>query len=422
MLTPATRRHCPRGRECDVEPLKALAAFRCADDISAVDKAERDLVAPARLWSLDVLRGVCASVVFLSHWHLWSDFAPQPGLESWVRRVGEILHDSLSVLTWPTGGHHPAVLAFFVLSGFCIHYPFERRALETAPVPGWSGYFSRRALRIMPVYWAACTLGLVLIAAEAFRPSGSPLLALHANFSAGDIAVRFSGLAGIYPREIFAGNYILTTVTVEIFMYAAYPLFYRYAARGRWSELGLTFLALHVLSILMLRFFSPYWVFNSIFMLGVFWYAGALAAHLFLTGRGRVSLFWLLAAWGGFLVLKATPHFPGLNLLKQAAWGVVCVLGILWAVQFEVRRPEVGGLRSIQLLRGAGTISYSLYAMHTPAIMLATWALIQAGLRHYTLQLAATMAASIAATAVAHYCLERRLYYQRVGVASDKTR
>ena len=81
---------------------------------------------PVRLWSLDVLRGICAGVVFLSHWHLWSDFAPATELEAIIHRIGDYLHDTLTLLTWPTGGHHPAVLGFFVLSGFCIHYPFER--------------------------------------------------------------------------------------------------------------------------------------------------------------------------------------------------------------------------------------------------------------------------------------------------------
>ena len=387
-----------------------------------MDNAGLPTVAPARLWSLDVLRGLCAGIVFLSHWHLWSDFAPQPGLESLVRQAASVVHDAVTVLTWPTGGHHPAVLAFFVLSGFCIHYPYERRALTGAPEPGWRDYFGRRFQRIMPVYWAACLLGLAFVAAETWRPSDSPLLSLHALSSPGDVVIRLTGLAGVVPREIFAGNYILTTVTVEIFMYAAYPLFHQWAARGRWSELGLTFIALHLVAILMLRYFSPYWVFNSLLMLGIFWHAGALAAHLFLTGRGRVSGHWLLLAWAGFLALKAMPHFPGLNLMKQAAWAGVCMLGILWVIQLERRYPATADLRPMRLLRSTGTISYSLYAMHTPAIMLATWVLIHAGLRNYLLQLAATLTASVMATAAAHYGLERRLYRPRTEAAGGAAR
>lgn len=375
-----------------------------------MDKVVPSAIDPPRLYSLDVLRGICAGVVFLSHWHLWSDFPPRGEIETFIRQIGNAFYVALRTLTWPTGGHHPAVLGFFVLSGFCIHYPFERRALRGSINASWPDYFRRRFLRIMPVYWAACLLGVLFVLAEKFHPTGSPLLALHGAASVEDVFVRFIAVAGIYPREIFAGNYILTTVTVEILMYAAYPLFHRYAIRGHWSELGLTFVALHVLAIAMLRYFTPYWVFNSVFMLGIFWYAGAFAAHLFLTGRSHVKGWWLIATWIGFLGLKATPHFTGLNLLKQGAWGLVCVLGILWAIQLEQCHPRFSYFRCVSRLRWLGAISYSLYAMHTPAIMLATWVLLLGGIHSYTVQLAATMTASVAVILVVHYGIERVFY------------
>ncbi len=392
---------------------KSLAPPRRRRVISAVAHVRPADAAPLRIWSLDVLRGVCAGVVFLSHWHLWSDFAPAGAFERLLRTTGGWLHDTVALLTWPTGGHHPAVIGFFVLSGFCIHYPFERRALAGGPPPDWSDYFRRRFLRIMPVYWAACLLGLAFVVLERSHPSGSLLLTLHGAGDAEDFLVRFIGLAGVWPREIFAGNYILTTVTVEILMYAAYPLFHRHAARGEWTRLGAAFLWLHLLSIGMLRWFTPYWVFNSIFMLGIFWHAGALAAHLFLTRRATVPGSWLIVAWLAFLALKATPHFTGLNLLKQAAWGVICALGILWVIAREPGHAALGESRGIRALRRLGDFSYSLYAVHTPAIMLATWALLHLGLRDYTIQLGATMAASLAATLGVHYGIEKRFYRPR---------
>jgi peptidoglycan/LPS O-acetylase OafA/YrhL len=177
--------------------------------------------------------------------------------------------------------------------------------------------------------------------------------------------------------------------------------------------LGLTFLALHLLAIVMLRYFTPFWVFNSVFMLGIFWYAGAFAAHLFLTGRGRVKGWWLVLAWSGFLALKATPHFTGLNLLKQAAWGLVCAIGILWAIGVEQRHQAFSKLRVVTGFRWLGSISYSLYAMHTPALMLATWTLLLTGVQSYTVQLVVAMLASIAATLAVYYGIERAFYRPR---------
>lgn len=360
-----------------------------------------------------MLRGVCAGVVFLSHWFLWSTFQPNGGVESAVHASLRVLHDWFTILVWPTGGHHPAVIAFFVLSGFCIHYPYERRARATGAMPDWREYFRRRFLRIAPVYWTACAAGLVFAVVEGVAPSGSALLRLHASGGVGDFAVRFSGIAAVYPKEIFAGNYILITVTVEIAMYVIYPLFFRFAQRGAWSALGATFLVVHLASVLLLPYITSFWVFNSVFMLGLFWYAGALAAHLFLIGRGRMSGLAVLAAWGAFLVLKNVPYFYGLNLLKQTAWAAVCAVAVLWSIDWEKRHAGAGGHPLIAALRWCGDISYSLYAMHTPAIMLATWALLYFGCTNYTLQLVATMVLSVVTVLAVHYGIERAFYRLR---------
>jgi peptidoglycan/LPS O-acetylase OafA/YrhL len=372
-------------------------------------------IRPPRLWSLDVLRGACALVVFLSHWYLWSDFAPRGAFESWVHRCGEACYEAFVTLTWPTGGHHPAVICFFVLSGFCIHYPFAQRAASGAPAPGgWADYFRRRFWRILPAYWAACLLGLAFLLLETRHPSGSLLLALHASGSVGDIIVRFTGLSGLFPREIFAGNYLLNTVAVEIVMYALYPWFHRAAQRGHWTGLGVTFVLLQLVAVALLQVVTPFWVFNSVLMLGLFWYAGALAAHLYVARRLRLSGGWFVGSWLGFLALKAVPHFYGLNVLRQAVWALVCVLGILWALNREELHPGSRDRPLVKALRFTGQISYSLYAVHTPAIMLASWVLLTGAFSaDYLVQLAATFTASAAATLVTYYGVERVFYRPR---------
>jgi peptidoglycan/LPS O-acetylase OafA/YrhL len=366
------------------------------------------------LWTLDALRGACAGVVFLSHWHLWSDFAPQGAIETAVRRAFDGVYEAFVIGTWPLGGHHPAVLGFFVLSGFCIHFPFEWRLRHGGGAPSWREYFRRRFLRIMPVYWGACLLGLAFVALECARPGGLPLLTLHAAAPAAHVAVRLAGVSGVYPDEIFAGNYLLNTVAVEMLMYAAYPLIHRFAARGAWRALGAVFLGLHLAAIALLPWVTPFWVFNSVLMLGLFWYAGALAAHLYVTRGWTVRSRTVGLAWAAFLGVKLIPHFYGLNLVKQAAWVVVCVLGLVWALRRETDRADVSHRPLIRALRWTGRVSYSLYAVHTPAIMLATWALLVfAGCRDYFWQLAATLAASIVATLAMHYGVERRFYRPR---------
>ncbi len=371
---------------------------------------------PPRLWSLDVMRGLCAGIVFLSHWHLWSSFAPRGAAEQFVRAVGDNIYAAFVWLTWPTGGHHPAVIAFFVLSGFCIHFPYAWRAKVGAADAGWPDYFRRRFLRIMPAYWAACLVGLVFVVVELRHPSGSLLLQLHASGTRTEYFVRFFALSGVYPREVFAGNYLLNTVAVEIVMYALYPLFHRYAMRGNWAGLSLTFVLMQAVAIVLLLFeVTPYWVFNSVLMLGLFWFLGAWAAHLFVQQHTESRASWFVLSWLLFLGLKAVPHFYGITLFRQAAWAVVCMLGIMWALRLEDAHSAARDHPVVAALRYSGKISYSLYAIHTPVIMLTTWVLlVVVGTQDYFVQLGANFAASIAATLLSYYFVERVFYRPRV--------
>ena len=362
-----------------------------------------------------MLRGGCALVVFLSHWHLWSGFAPSAGLEQSVRSFGERCYSAFVTLTWPTGGHHPAVICFFVLSGFCIHYPYAWRAHAGQTQSDWPGYFRRRFWRIMPAYWAASLLGLAFVLIETRHPSGSLLLVLHAAAPVQDIIARFTVLSGVFPQEIFAGNYLLNTVAVEILMYALYPWFHRYALRGHWRSLGVAFVLMQLVAVVLLRYVTPFWVFNSILMLGLFWYIGALAAQLYVSRQLVVPGGWFLGSWVAFLALKAVPHFYGITLLWQAAWALVCACGILWALRREQLHPEARDRPLVAALRYSGKISYSLYAVHTPAIMLATWGLlVLVGTQDYFVQLAANLTASVAATLLVYYGVERVFYRPRV--------
>src|SRR4051794_27586514 len=82
------------------------AAERVTSATAVPDASSPPPLAP-RLWSLDALRGSCALIVFLNHWHLWSGFAPQGRLQEAIRNGGDSLYAILHAVSWPTGGHHP---------------------------------------------------------------------------------------------------------------------------------------------------------------------------------------------------------------------------------------------------------------------------------------------------------------------------
>lgn len=368
-----------------------------------------------RYWSLDILRGVCALTVFLNHVILYSNFAPAGAVESWLHQWLGRAYQVFTALAWPTGGQHPAVIGFFVLSGFCIHGPFERRIGRPGPAVAWGDYFIRRTRRIMPVYWAGALLGLLVVAAVNWRPTGDLLLGLHTTATPAQVAARLGGYSGLWLEEVYVGNCTLGTVAVEILIYLAYPLFFFGAVAGRWWLLGAVAVGLQLLTLVLQPYVDPIVLFGSVLVMVFFWYLGALVAY----GREkhglRVRGWWLGGAWMLFFVLKQIPHFYGLNMLKQALWGVFCMLLIGWLIDWEKRQEALRDRVWSRLLRWLGKISYPLYAVHTPVILLVNWGMLSFGGGHsYAWQLALNLVLSLAVTVAVHHGVEQRFYKTRV--------
>jgi peptidoglycan/LPS O-acetylase OafA/YrhL len=149
--------------------------------------------------------------------------------------------------------------------------------------------------------------------------------------------------------------------------------------------------------------------------MALFWYLGALAAHLRIKHAWQVSGWWVMALWGLFLVLQHTPHFFGLNMVKQFVWGLICMTGIVWLIGWE-QRHEAGRERALsRLLRWTGDMSYPLYAVHTPVILLVNWTLLNfATARSYALQLSLNLVLPLLVAVVVHYSVERRFYRARI--------
>ena len=99
-----------------------------------------------RYGELDGLRGLAALAVFLSHVSL---MLPAPSF--FERAALTPLH-----VLWDGAA---AVDLFFVLSGFVLALPFVG---DTARELSYPAFMLRRALRILPAYWASLLLALVV--------------------------------------------------------------------------------------------------------------------------------------------------------------------------------------------------------------------------------------------------------------------
>lgn len=107
--------------------------------------------APNRLAILDAIRFVCASWVLFFH----AGFLPFTAGVDKSTRAGLAVYAFSSNLFYGSAG----VIAFFVISGFCVHYPYR-----TCPETNWLSYFARRYLRIgipmLAAYLIARSLGV----------------------------------------------------------------------------------------------------------------------------------------------------------------------------------------------------------------------------------------------------------------------
>lgn len=368
-----------------------------------------------RYWSLDILRGVCALAVFLTHWMLYSNLPPAGAVEQGVHHGLRQAYEIFTLLFWPTGGQHPAVIGFFVLSGFCIHGPFERRLARSGPAVGWGDYFVRRTRRIMPVYWTGALLGMVVVAAMHWRPAADPLLVLHTAAKPAQVAARFGGYSALWPEEVYVGNVTLGSVAAEIVIYVAYPLFYLAAAAGRWRLLGAIAIGLQVLTLFLWRYIDPIVLFGSVLVMALFWYLGALAAHLRERHAWQVRGWWIGGIWALFLGLKQVPYFYGVNMLKQAVWGVACMFVIVWLLDWEKRHGALKDSAWARLARWFGAISYPLFAIHAPVIFLVNWSMLNLAGRHdYGWQLGLNLALTLAMAVIVHRFIEQRFYQPHI--------
>lgn len=160
----------------------------------------RQSLAPARgdsahLAPLDGLRGFAVLSVVLLH---TLELSRSPFL---VRNVG----------AWNVLG--TGVELFFVLSGFLLFLPYARSALIGSRLPSLRRYFKRRALRILPAYWASLCIFLLFLSPPGFNKRALQNIFLHFTLLHNYNASTFQAINGPY-----------WTMAVEAQFYLLLPL------------------------------------------------------------------------------------------------------------------------------------------------------------------------------------------------------
>jgi peptidoglycan/LPS O-acetylase OafA/YrhL len=329
---------------------------------------------------IDLLRALFALWVIAVHLGGWGPLT-STGAPQLLR---SFLADEIRVFQ-QHGETNPAVIAFIVLSGYCIHRNGARRE-------GWSTrtYAIKRAFRIWPVYIAACIVGAVLfVIATHENATIAPLISGTGSITPGCMAVKLSGIAAVAPGLNvcgYEGNAPLVTVAVEIWLYAVYALGAVLLLRGgrQWTLWLIIGLVAGVVFLLWGRQPADWGWWNNGSLPGFlpYWWIGAALVG----GAWRRRSLIVVGGGAGVFAVTTIASYQSTTLAEFHALSFAILIGYcIRLVDERVRTLP----RPLTMLGRSG---YSLYAFHAPILIV----LVSAGAPWWVCVIAAVAAGNVA--------------------------
>lgn len=322
-----------------------------------------------RLDFLDGIRGLAALYVALFH------------------AVGYAGHTSTSLdrfsplmrpIAWllDFGGY--AVPIFIVLSGFCLMLPLAQRATDQMP-GGVTAYLRRRAWRILPPYYVALLLSLLLISlVPALQTPQQTDWDTKIPVTAGAIFAHLLMLQNLSPDWLFKINGPMWSVAIEWQIYFIFPLLLLPILRR--TNMAVAAAVAMILGLLP-HFLLPHAVnfdHSHPWFLGLFG-LGMAGASIAFSRDQRVLEYCRRIPWRGLTAGLALVLVAGLAIDKDwMGWHeyitepLVGVIVMGWLVQYASAaregRPRTWSQRLLEsrAVVGLGAFSYSIYLVHNP--------------------------------------------------------
>lgn len=309
-----------------------------------------------RILPISSIRFVLAVWVFLSHFPYPILSGPQPN--PFLRAARFLLHNSFNGAA--------AVMAFFVISGFCIHFP-NRKRFE---VPSWTAYYARRYVRILVPMGVA--IGLAV-----------------------PIKLKF----GYYVP------FILWSLVCEEIYYFIYPVLLRLRDLLGWRIL----VAVAWLGALLTILSNPAAKEYHEFGFTLTWALGLPCWLLGVRMAERLDLFysrtvsekqiwlwrcgiWILSVAFSVLRFHANIGFP---------WTLnIFAIAVAWWLEREISYYRQ---RRIPRLERFGDASYSVYLTHMHGAMLASWVIVLHAAWSWWL----TVIVTVLFSTLFYWCVER---------------
>jgi peptidoglycan/LPS O-acetylase OafA/YrhL len=278
---------------------------------------------------------------------------------------------ALAPLSYSLVAGHLAVTVFIVVSGFCLTLPVARG--DDRLRGGVAEFLKRRAVRILPPYYASVALSLALIWTVIGEPTGT-LWDVPIRVSATTIVAHLVLLQDLFGTGSI--NYVLWSIAVEWQIYLVFPLLLL-----SWRKLGpgvTVALAMAAGYAVRMGFDGTRIARTNSHFLGMF-ALGMLAAYIVCSPRDAFRRMSQSSVWGWIsgATFAATILLIGFLEVLRFRFGFIfvdLVVGTMAAAALvQTSRGEHGLLRrfvSWRPLVFVGTFSYSLYLIHAPILQL----------------------------------------------------
>ncbi|MBN9393012.1 MAG: acyltransferase [Chloroflexi bacterium] len=325
----------------------------------------------SRINFVDGLRGIAAVYVLIAH---ASNAIFVPDLFGGAKITGTIIDRILDIflLFLQSFGHY-AVVLFIVISGYSLMLGVVR-AKDEKLSNGTLVFLKRRAIRLLPTYYAAFFISVVL------------LLLLSPNVpTVENIITHIFLVQNWFPASIYSIDGPMWSLAVEWQIYFLFP----FLLIPIWKRFGsLVTVVIGITSGVIIQFiFDSDQSYIFAWFIGLF-ALGMLAASVGFTKTARESSWKKIIPWGGltlfFIVVWGIIRFASktnnfeqdINWYKDIVAGIVfcCLLVYLTNIQTGAKgdsaRNILFRLLSSRLLTFLGSFSYSIYLIHAPILFL----------------------------------------------------
>ncbi len=313
----------------------------------------------SRIQIIDFLRGLSCLGVLLYHvrvdlWIGWWRITSYPQEYTSFAKA-------MAWLSIPTPFLGYAILLFFLISGFCIHYPNTLGNTN----PCWKTYFNRRIWRIYPAYLGALVL-TAGISFLCFKVWGDKTWDMER-------VVRVATLSQNYPpgNGQFLGNPSLWTIPLELEFYLLYPL--AFCLFGKFRPSMLLFISFAVSGVSIYLSNNGYnWLSFTAFFLWPSWLLGAWVSQLYRDQKlAKLGLCYQLPLMGISLFFALLSKFEDWESWSQyLTWTAFYLFFFIFCLNKPALFSRIIGGQISDAISWIGKISFSLYLIHFPLFKL----------------------------------------------------